>query len=190
MFYGSVHVGIWRVRLRSCRRHKLAGANSDRSSDCTFDGVVRRVNNFNCTTLACRSSISVLESALRGASHALALPVALPVCSQRVVSCAVIQMRRPILSSRIVCATQRSVGSYQSDFQSHTSCPYGQSSQGKSCKRRRHRCVAVALRSVASAMPKRRAKPSARAFASGGAGALPSVSAFSSAQAQCVDNRA
>ena len=41
-----------------------------------------------------------------------------------------------------------------------------------------------------SPMPVRRAKPSARAFASGSAGALPSVSAISSVQAPCVDNRA
>ena len=41
-----------------------------------------------------------------------------------------------------------------------------------------------------SPMPVRRAKPSARAFASGSAGALPSVAAISSVQAPCVDNRA
>ena len=41
-----------------------------------------------------------------------------------------------------------------------------------------------------SPMPVRRAKPSARAFASGCAGALPSVAAISSVQAPCVDNRA
>ena len=104
-----------------------------------------------------------LPPALRGASHALALPVALPVCAQRVVSCAVIQMRRPIFSSRIVCATQRSVGKLPIRFSNpRKSCPYGQSSPRKSRKRRRHGCVAVALRSVASPMPVRRAKPSAR----------------------------
>ena len=58
-FCGRVQVVVRRVRLRSCRRHRIAGANLDRSSDCTFDVVVRRVNKFNCTTLASRSSISV-----------------------------------------------------------------------------------------------------------------------------------
>ena len=58
-FCGRVQVVVRRVRLRSCRRHRIAGANLDRSSDCTFDVVVRRVNKFNCTTVASRSSISV-----------------------------------------------------------------------------------------------------------------------------------
>ena len=64
-FCGRVQVVVRRVRLRSCRRHRIAGANLDRSSDCTFDVVVRRVNKFNCTTLASRSSISVHQLSVK-----------------------------------------------------------------------------------------------------------------------------
>ena len=70
-FCGRVQVVVRRVRLRSCRRHRIAGANLDRSSDYTFDVVVRCVNKFNCTTLASRSSISVHQLSVKKAGVAI-----------------------------------------------------------------------------------------------------------------------